>query len=72
MIRLLLLTALVDLSGDPFGGMARPAFGDAAGAAGSGVALWLTLLGLTCMTTACGGLDCTLLVGRLSGLRVLA
>ena len=72
MIRLLLLTALFDLSGGPFGSLARPAFGDPAVADGTGLALGLTLLGLACMATACGGLDRTLLVGRLSGLRVLA
>lgn len=71
MIRLLLLTAALDLTGLPWDGFAVPLFDDDAGRWATSPVLWFVIVGLACMTAALGS-DGTAGIRRLSMVRVLA
>jgi hypothetical protein len=73
MIRFLLLTAALDLTGVRWDGVAAPLFDDDASLLATSPALWLVVIGLACMATASGGGgDSVAGTRRLSIVRVLA
>jgi len=52
MIRLLLLTAAIDLTGAPWDGIAAPLFDDDTGLSATGLAIWSVAIGFGCMAMA--------------------